>query len=117
MGLLARFVCYEVWCLIGAFFLVVGYQILTGKIKTDGLLFTKDSEGGVSPARIQLLVLTLAAAFYYLGTVGHSLGDNRCPARLPEMPQQLLLVLGGSNLFHVAKKAYSQLPWLRRGSN
>lgn len=109
---LSRFVCYEGWCLIGAFSLLIGYQILTGRIKTDGLLFAKDSKGGLSPARIQLLVLTLAAAFYYLMQA-----IENPTAGLPAVPQELLLVLGGSNLLYAARKAYTQLPWLRGGSN
>ena len=104
---LARFVYYEVWFLIGAFFLMIGYQILTGKIKTDGLLSAKDSKGGLSPARVQLLVLTLAAAFYYLMQV-----ISKPTAGLPAAPKEMLLVLGGSNLFYAARKAYTQLPWL-----
>ncbi len=56
---LVTFISCEVWCLIGAFFLLIGYRTLTGKIKTTGLLLTKDGKGGISPARIQLLVLTL----------------------------------------------------------
>ena len=110
---LVTFISCEVWCLIGAFFLLIGYMILTGKIKTAGLLRTKDDKGGISPARIQLLVLTLTGAFYYLMQVM----DNPSPNQLPDMPQQLLLVLGGSNLFYAGSKAYSLMPWLRNETN
>jgi hypothetical protein len=112
MKSLAAFVYYEAWFLIVAFFVLIGYQILTGKIKTNGLLSAKDSKGGISPARIQLLVLTLTGAFYYLAQV-----TKNPAAGLPTVPQQLLLALGGSNLFYAARKAYTQLLWPRGGSN
>ncbi len=110
---LVTFISCEIWCLIGAFFLLIGYRILTGKIKTTGLLRTKDTKGGISPARIQLLVLTLTGAFYYLMQVI----DNPSLNQLPDVPQQLLLVLGGSNLLYAGSKAYSLIPWLRGETN
>jgi len=106
---LVTFLRYEVWCLMGAFFVLIGYQILTGRIIMRGLLLAKDSRGCVSPARIQLLVFTLTSALYYLVSV---MDD---PNRLPEMPQQLLLILGGSNLFYVGSKARRLLSWLPHG--
>ena len=106
---MVTFLRYEVWCLMGAFFLLIGYQILTGRIIMRGLLLAKDSRGCVSPARIQLLVFTLTSAFYYLASV---MAD---PNRLPEMPQQLLLVLGGSNLFYACSKARRLFSWLPHG--
>jgi hypothetical protein len=108
---LVTFLSCEVWCLLGALFLLIGYRILTGKIKLNGLLSAKHRDGGLSPARIQLLVLTLTGAFYYVMKVI----DN--PTELPAVPQSLLLALGGSNLFYAGSKAYHQLPWLRNRSN
>lgn len=110
METLVRFVCYEVWFLIGAFFLLIGYRILTGEIKTDGLFSAKDGDGGLSPARIQLLVLTLTTAFYYLIQVMENPANG-----FPTVPQQLLLALGGSNAVYAGSKAYFQISWLRGG--
>ncbi len=108
---LVTFLSCEVWCLLGALFLLIGYRMLTGKIKLKGLLTAKDRDGGLSPARIQLLVLILTGAFYYLVRVI----DN--PTELPAVPQSLLLALGGSNLFYAGSKAFHQVPWLRNRSN
>ncbi len=110
---LVNFLCCEVWCLIGAFFLLIGYRILTGQIRTSGLLAAKGREAGISPARIQLLVFTLTGAFYYLTGVL----DNPTSGELPDIPQQLLLALGGSNLFYAGSKGYGLLPRLRGDAN
>jgi len=108
---LVTFLSYEVWCLLGAFFLLIGYRILTGKIKMNGLLSAKDRDGGLSPARIQLLAFTLTGAFYYVMKVIEN------PTELPAVPQSVLLALGGSNLFYAGSKAYHMVPWLRNRSN
>lgn len=110
---MVTFIRYEVWCLIGAFFLLIGYRTLTGNIKISGLVLAKDREGGISPARIQLLVFTLTGAFYYLMTI---IG-NPCPNHVPDIPRQLLIVLGGSNLFYAGSKVYSLAPWHRGEAN
>jgi len=62
MGALTAFIRLEAWCLIIAFFVLIAYQILTGKINTRGLLYGKEKNAGFSPARAQLLMLTPMAA-------------------------------------------------------
>jgi len=108
METLVIFLRYEVWFLLGALFLLVGYQILTGKITTTGLLLSKDRDAGVSPARIQLLMFTVTGAFYYLAQVIHDPSSG-----LPDPPQQLVEALMGSNLLYMGSKGY--FSFFRRG--
>jgi drug/metabolite transporter (DMT)-like permease len=108
MATLVVFLRYEIWLLLGALFLIVGYQILTRKITTTGLLLSKDPKGGVSPARVQLLMFTLTGAFYYLAQVIHDPSSG-----LPDPPQQLIEVLLGSNLLYMGSKGY--FSFFRRG--
>jgi hypothetical protein len=82
--------------------LIVVYQLMTGKINMNGLLHD-GSDGGFSPGRLQLLVFTIGGAFYYFLLVL----DNVEQATFPEIPNELLLVLGGSNSFYLASKTYS----------
>jgi hypothetical protein len=106
---LSIFVRYEIWLLILALIFVVGYQLLTGKISTKKLLHNKTTDR-LSPGRVQLLMLTLVGALYYL----LSTADN--PQKLPEIPNELLLILSGSNLVYLTGKASSFLPsFFRRG--
>jgi len=104
---LMTFLKYEMLFLIGALFLLVAYGLLTGRINSTGLLSTKDKEEAFSPARVQLLVATLAGAFGYLTQIFNN------PGRLPDVPTELILTVGGSNLFFVGTKAHSLLSSIR----
>ncbi|MBL8222280.1 MAG: hypothetical protein JNL62_23795 [Bryobacterales bacterium] len=76
----------------------VAYRLLTGGIHIRGLLL--DSEGaGHSPARLQLLLLTVFGAMQYLAMVAKD------PSRLPEPSQELLLLIGGSHAVFMGSKA------------
>jgi hypothetical protein len=99
MEALALVFSLEVGIFLGGLILIVVYQTLTGKINVDGLLV--DSETGeVSPARIQLLVFTLAGALYYAYRAATA------PEGLPEIGQELLLLLGGSHAVYLGNQAF-----------
>ena len=74
------------------------YRLFTGGIRTRGLLL--DTEGaGHSPARLQLLIFTIVGAMQYLAMV------VKDPTRLPDPPQELLLLMGGSHALFMGSKA------------
>ena len=98
METLSSFVRFEIWALLIGLMLVIGYQILTGRIRIRSMLVDKETHG-FSPGRVQLLFLTSVGALYYLAKVA----DN--PAGLPEIPQALLAILGGSSSVYLAGKA------------
>jgi hypothetical protein len=97
------FVRLEAWLLLVAFILVIAYQLLTGTINSRGLLCDKEDVRRVSPARIQLLVLTLAGVFAYIAQMWAD------PTRLPDMSKEMVMALGGSNLFYAGGKARARL--------
>jgi len=67
-----------------------------------GLLCGKDASGpqSFSPSRVQLLVLTLAAAGDYIRRLYLSAGTGE----LPDLPQIWLYVLGGSHATYLGSK-------------
>ena len=85
---------------------IVGWKLLTGDINTHGLFNTKSGSGN-SPARMQMLLATLAGASWYLGLVA----NNPDPTQLPDVPDALLLLLGGSHLTYLGAKGADQLGW------
>jgi hypothetical protein len=101
------FVQYEIIALLAAIVLGVAHRLLTGSINTKGLLQAKNEAGGVSPARVQLLMLTGSVALYYLLLVLQALKTHDQPLKLPELPSELLFVLGGSHTLYLGSKAAS----------
>jgi hypothetical protein len=103
MSTLSNFATYEICALVAAFAAVVVYQFLTGSVNTRGLLSEKSgaSLGAVSPARVQLLLFSLAIAVYVLSQVVQF-------RTFPEIETKWLLILGGSHsAFLGAKGALS----------
>lgn len=112
MVTLARVVTFELWAFVGGLAFIVAFQLLTGQINTRGLLSDKSGQANISPSRVQLLTFTLAgAAYYFFHIVDQARID---PTRLPDVPNELLLLLGGSHLIYLGAKAASLLPSLLR---
>ncbi len=87
---------------------IVVVQLLTGSINTRYLLCGNQpgstrKGGKFSPQRLQLLVLTVGAAMFYLSQLLeiHS-------AHFPDIDQNLVALLGGSNAIYVGGKAYNR---------
>jgi hypothetical protein len=101
------FAGYEIIALLAAIVLVVAHRLLNGSINTKRLLQAKTEAGGISPARVQLLMLTGSIALYYLLLVLQSLKTQIQPVKLPELPSELLFALGGSHTLYLSSKAAS----------
>lgn len=86
-------------------FTIVAIRLLTGGINVRGVLRTKSPTGddSISPARVQLLVFTLAAAGIYLGWAV----EARSTGIMPKVPEGWLATLGGSHLFYLGSKAFA----------
>lgn len=107
MEQLIPFIRFEIWLILGGLALIVGYKLLTRGINTAGLLQDKvqDKEHvGLSPSRIQLLLFTLVGAGAYLASVPEMF--ERAAPRLPEVPPELLVLLGGSQAVYLGGKSY-----------
>jgi len=109
MGSVTTILRYEVLLFLGALTLIVFYQLVTGRINTRRLLFakgraaasslTRQESSGLSPSRIQLLVISIGVAIYLLAEV------IRDPSQFPEIQTGLLLLMAGSEAIYLARKA------------
>lgn len=106
MNTITTLIRIEIWFFLIGMMIVVGYQILTGRISIRGLLSEKNGTGSYSTVRIQLLTFTLISTFYYIFQI---LGN---PGEFPKVSNELLLMMGGSNAVYLGGKSYSLL--LRR---
>jgi hypothetical protein len=90
---------------------IVFFRLLTGEIDMGGLLFEKKvgsdgpTIGTYSPARLQLMMVTLAGAAYYFSLVTENLHAG--VFELPVLPEKWLVILGGSHSLYLAGKTYS----------
>ncbi len=121
MASIATLIRYEILLFLGALALIIFYQLLTGRINMRRLLFAKGRAtadpstrqrtnplierraNGLSPSRIQLLVVSIGVAIYLLAEV------IRDPSRFPEFPFGLLLLMAGSETIYLARKVNNLL--------
>jgi hypothetical protein len=96
-----------VFAFLASLFATIAIRLLTGTINTQGVLRTKSPDGddSLSPARVQLLVFTLAAAGTYLGWAIEARGSGE----MPKVPESWLVTLGGSHVFYLGSKAFAFL--------
>jgi len=79
---------------------IIAYRLLTGKINTQGLLLSKDpGSDGVSPGRVQLLLVTIGAALSYLSEVSKATSNA-----LPDVSKTWLYAMGGSSTIYAGLK-------------
>lgn len=105
MDALATTLRYEMLFLLTALIVVISYRLLTQQINTKGLLLDKTSGRAFSPGRLQMLVVTLGIALYYVLMVL----DTKDTGKLPDMPNEFLVALGGSHVFYLGGKLYGTL--------
>jgi hypothetical protein len=101
MNTLSTVLRYDMFFILAGLILIVGLRMVTGKINTYGLITDKTTRK-ISPGRLQMLMVTLLIATYYVVTV---MQENKLPA----LSQEYLLALGGSHLFYLGGKSYSVL--------
>ena len=99
---LTRILHFELLGFLYALAGVILFQIATGQINMDGLITHKDGSYQVSPARIQLLLATIAASATYFSQVAASTSGT-----MPDVSPQWLYLMGGSSGIYVAGKAWT----------
>jgi hypothetical protein len=89
---------------LSALFGVVVLRILTGDLRTRGLIEGTTSRGSrfVSAGRVQLLIVSMVTAAQYLTQVW----DN--PQGLPDIPQNWLLFFAGSQALYLGNKFHGR---------
>jgi hypothetical protein len=103
--ILSSIIFIELVIFLGALILIIGYQALVGRINFKGLISgicKRDGKNEISLTRFQLMVISLFAGFYYLVLVAQD------PTNLPEVPIELLTILGGSSLIYLGGKTEVQ---------
>ncbi len=85
-----------------ALFVVVAYKVLAGEINTEGLLSDKQT-GAHSPGRLQLLLVTIGGAAYYLYQTIDAAGSGA----FPSVPSVLLWGVAAGNAGYLGGKVYS----------
>ncbi|SRR6266849_4661308 len=101
---ITQVIIWEGQAFLLALLVIVALRILTGSIRTRGLIEGTTAAGSrfVSAGRAQLLIATLVAAAQYLS---QAVNDSH---NLPEIPQNWLLLLGGSNLLYLGTKFHGR---------
>jgi hypothetical protein len=105
MRAMATLASWEFAILLGGFFGIVFWKLLTGGISLSGLLEGDRQDGDTyfSPGRVQLLMVTVLFALQYLFQI------LKNPAAFPPVPEELLVVLGGSQAVYLGGKAKAML--------
>jgi hypothetical protein len=92
---------YELIVFLYSLGAIVAYQLLAGKINTQGLLQQKNGSGETSPERVQLLLATLAAAARFLSEA--STAQN---GQMPDIGNEWLYLIGGSSALYLLRKSW-----------
>ena len=98
MPFVAKFMIIEIWFLLIVMSAIIISRLITGRINLKGLLYEKNIANKFSPVRIQLLLVSVAVALYYL----FKLYDD--PTRFPMVNKDVVLLFGVSNLVYIAGK-------------
>jgi len=102
---LAKLVFWETLILLGGFFGVIFWKILTGGISLQYMLCADNAQGetSFSPGRAQALMVTLMVAVQYvLQVISH-------PTAFPQIPEFWIIALAGSHAVYLGGKARSLL--------
>ena len=97
---ITEFIAWEGLAFLFVLLGIVAIRVLTGGLRTRGLIAGTTSGGSrfISAGRVQLLIVSLVTAAQYLSQVWAS------PQRLPEVPQNWLLFFGGSHMLYLGSK-------------
>jgi len=93
-----------------ALFSVVMIKLLRGDINMAGLLNTPQvSNSDIDLERLVLVISTLIAAIYYIMlTMEMTCFPDVPGCRLPDVPDELLMILGGSHSAYLTGKIFRQ---------
>lgn len=89
--------------------LLIAYSMLTGRVMLAGLFTTDIDNDGVAdefhPERVQLLLFSVfGIAAYVFSTMDAVAASTTALTVLPDIPDELLMILGASNTFYLSGK-------------
>ncbi len=96
---------YEMLVLLIALIVLIGYFMATNRINVKGLLMDKTGGRALSAGRLQMLIVTLSIALYYILMVV----ETKDTGKFPDLPNEYLLALGGSHTVYLSGKLYGML--------
>ena len=101
---IVKIAIWEGYIFLFALLGIVVLRVLTGSIRTRGLIAGRTGKGSVfvSAGRVQLLITTLAAAAAYLS---QALQNQQ---KLPDVPREWLLLFGGSQVLYLGSKFHGK---------
>jgi hypothetical protein len=104
MQRITELIMWEGLALLAAIAGILMVRLLTGALRTSGLIDGTTATGSrfVSAGRVQLLIVSLVAAAQYLAQVWQN------PQRFPEVPQTWLLLFGGSQMLYLGSKFHGK---------
>ncbi|HBJ86908.1 MAG TPA: hypothetical protein DDZ88_24225 [Verrucomicrobiales bacterium] len=107
---LSSFIIIETKVFLWGAFGLLAWQIITGKIKLGGLLRDKERGLPISPVRVQALASTLGVALYLLTQAAAPEKESKdvyaeSKRSMPSVPDEALLLLGGSQMLYLTMKA------------
>ncbi len=97
---ITRILDFEMVGFVYALMVVVAFQLLTGRIRTNGLMLSKDGSGQVSPERVQLLLATIAAGTRLLADIASSQSNKL------DVDSSWLYLMGGSSSIYMVGKIW-----------
>ena len=97
---IAKIVQLEMWIFIVGMAGTVLYKIISGEIPLKGLLSEKDNKKSGSLGRAQMLLFTILGSLYILYKVAEE------PTKFPEIPMELILLMGMSHSTYLGSKYY-----------
>ena len=93
---------WEVWIILASLAALIGMRLLDGRINTHGMLCERPNE--VSPARVQLLVVTVVAVCALLMNIGSMRESHRL-----EFGSSLgVLLFGGSSALFLIRQHFDR---------
>jgi hypothetical protein len=101
-GSLNTLIAWEIWLFLVTLASVIFYLLLTRKINTHRLLYEKNQKYNYNWTGVQLLLASVIGVVLYLVQLRDNVISNNF--LLPQIPQYLLLILGGSNTFYLSNK-------------
>jgi hypothetical protein len=103
----AHILHFEMMGFLWALAATVFIQILTRRIKLNGILSEDNVPGKVSPGRVQLMLATFAASITYLSQVANSSNGT-----MPDIDPNWLYLFGGSGSIYALEQGWAA--WKRR---